>query len=95
MIFYQNITTSFLSLPSGKAPEGHYQAVIEVARAMVLVLGLSVIFAFVHLVLAFSEDIPEPEQEYISQEKYDVNKASLFPEESSKTLQTKHKLCNE
>ena len=65
---------------------------IEVARAIVLVLGLSVIFAFVHLVLAFIEDIPEPEREMISQENTDIEKT---PNKNLKTLSTKHKSCSE
>jgi Na+-transporting methylmalonyl-CoA/oxaloacetate decarboxylase gamma subunit len=66
--------------------------IIEIARAIVLVLGLSVIFAFVHLVLAFIEDIPEAEHEVISHENSDIENSD---HETSKTIHTKHKLCHE
>ena len=82
---------------TGKAPEGNYQAIIEVARAIVLVLGLSVLFAFVHLILAFSEDVTAESQGEIIQENKDKQNESLLNEESELTQRTatKNKKCNE
>lgn len=62
----------FVFFHLGRAPKGHYQVIIEVARAIVLVLGLSVIFAFVHLVLAYSEEVSESQHDTSLQENTDI-----------------------
>ena len=68
--------------------------IIEVARAIVVVLGLSVIFAFVHLVLGFTEELSGSEREEISQDDTDIEQTSS-EHESFKPLHTKPKLCDE
>ena len=84
--------TSFLP---GRPPKGNYKVIIEVARAIVVVLGLSVIFAFVHLVLGFTEELSSAEREEISQDNNTGIEQTSSEHERYQTLHAKPKLCEE